>query len=249
MAKLKSLIKIEGTLDGMTFYKGKDGYLIRTKGGISKSRIQNDPAFIRTRENGNEFGQSAKSGKLLRQALTALLADVKDSTLTPRMMKIMTQIKNADTTSIRGSRNVATGIVTSEGRKFLKEFDFNSNAKLKGILLADYQLNTTTGEIAITGFNPVQQMNIPGGATHVSFSSGILNLDFDSGEKELQVSPELNLPINNNSMDINLTPSSISVVNGQNLFLIKLTFFQEINGIQYMLNNGTFNVLHILEIT
>lgn len=34
MAKLKSLLKIEGTLDGMTFYKKADGqYYVRTKGG------------------------------------------------------------------------------------------------------------------------------------------------------------------------------------------------------------------------
>lgn len=60
MAKLNSFIKIEGTLDNLTFYRGKDGYLVRTKGGISKSRIKNDPEFIRTRENGVEFGNIAR---------------------------------------------------------------------------------------------------------------------------------------------------------------------------------------------
>lgn len=248
MAKLKSLIKIEGTLDGMTFYKGKDGYLVRTKGGISKNRIQNDPAFIRTRENGTEFGQSARSGKLLRQALTPVLADVKDSTLTARMMKIMTQIKNADTTSARGSRVVANGITSTEGKASLKEFDFNSNAKLKGVLLADYQLDPATGEVTITNFNPIQQMNSPGGATHVSFSSGVLNLNFETGDKELQISPEVNLSINATPTDISLVPVALPSGSGQNLFLMKLTFFQEINGVQYVLNNGTFNVLHIMEI-
>ncbi len=49
MAKLKSLIKIEGTLDDLTFYKGKEGFLVRSKGGVSKKRINNDPAFARTR--------------------------------------------------------------------------------------------------------------------------------------------------------------------------------------------------------
>ncbi len=32
MAKLKSLIKIEGTLDELTFYKTQDGNLVRQKG-------------------------------------------------------------------------------------------------------------------------------------------------------------------------------------------------------------------------
>jgi len=248
MAKLKSLIKIEGTLDGMTFYKGKDGYLVRTKGGVSKARIQNDPAFIRTRENGTEFGQSATSGKLLRQALTPLLVDVKDGTLIARLMKTMTGVKNADTTSVRGSRNVAMGLNTAEGKTWLKEFDFNSQAKLKSIVLADYQLNTTTGEIAMSNFIPLQHMNVPGGATHVNFSSGILHLDMASGEKELQSSAVVNLPINGTPVDISMIPPSVPSGSGQVFYLFKVSFFQEINAIQYPLNNGSYNMLHIMDV-
>ena len=68
MAKNTSLFKVEGTLDNVTFYKSADGHFVRTKGGVSKSRILNDPAFIRTRENGAEFGRSAGAGKMLRMA-------------------------------------------------------------------------------------------------------------------------------------------------------------------------------------
>jgi len=248
MAKLKSLIKIEGTLDGMTFYKGKNGYIVRTKGGVSKSRIQNDPAFIRTRENGTEFGQMAKSGKTLRQALTPMLADVKDGTLTARMMKTMAQIKNADTTSIRGSRNVAMGLTSNEGKALLKGFDFNGNAKLTSVLISDYLLNTTTGEISIASFIPLQQMNAPGGATHVSFMSGVLNLDFATGAKDLQWSPAQNVAINNTEQSVNMVPPAVPVGTGHTLYVFKMSFYQDINGIQYSLNNGSFNVLHIIEI-
>jgi hypothetical protein len=248
MAKLKSLIKIEGTLDGMTFYKGKDGYLVRTKGGVSKSRIENDPAFIRTRENGNEFGNTAKSGKLLRQALTPLLIDVKDGSLTARMMKIMSQIKNLDTTSARGNRNVALGLTTSEGKLILNGFDFNSNAKLKSILLADFNLNNATGEISISNFNPVQQMNSSGGATHVGFTAGVLNVNFETNEKELQFSTELITPINNTPVNITVLPTSLPVGSGLTLYLFKMSFYQEINGNQYALNNGAFNVLNVINV-
>ena len=37
--------------------KVQDGLLARAKGGVSEDRIQNDPAFQRTRENGEEFGR------------------------------------------------------------------------------------------------------------------------------------------------------------------------------------------------
>lgn len=248
MAKLKSLIKIEGTLDGMTFYKGKEGYLVRTKGGISKSRIENDPTFVRTRENGSEFGSIAKSGKVLRQALTPLLVDVKDPTLTARLMKTLAQIKNTDTTSVRGSRNVANGLATPEGRNIFLGFDFNGNAKLSTVLLADYQLNTTTAEISISNLNPLQQLNSPSGATHVGFTSGVLNINFETTEKELQFSDEVNTPINNTPATITAVPVNMATGTGQTIYLFKISFYQEINGLQYALNNGGYNVLHILEI-
>jgi len=45
MARQKGIIKIEGTLDDFTFYKTKDGYLVKTKSGVSGERIASDPAF------------------------------------------------------------------------------------------------------------------------------------------------------------------------------------------------------------
>ncbi|WP_308991958.1 hypothetical protein QLS71_016880 [Mariniflexile litorale] len=248
MAKLKSLIKIEGTLDGMTFYKGKEGYLVRTKGGVSKNRIETDPAFIRTRENGQEFSQISKSGKLLRLVLTPLISDVKDDTLIARLVKVMGQVKNADSTSTRGNRQVGIGLETLEGKNMLKGFDFNANAGLNEILLTDYLLNTATGEINIPNFIPLQQLNTPSGATHVSILSAVININFITNEKTLQASAEINVPINNTSVAINATPPSMPNGTGQTVFLFKISFYQEINGLQYALNNGSFNVLQIIEI-
>ena len=65
MAKLNGILKIEGTLQDMTFYKTQDGHLVKTKSSISASRITTDTAFVRTRENGAEFGSAAKAGKIL----------------------------------------------------------------------------------------------------------------------------------------------------------------------------------------
>ena len=66
MARQRSIIKVDGTIGGITFYKSKDGYLAREKGGIPAERIANDPAFQRTRENGAEFGRAGKAGKVLQ---------------------------------------------------------------------------------------------------------------------------------------------------------------------------------------
>ena len=154
MAKLKSLLKVEGTLDDLTFYKGTDGYFVRTKGGISKNRIMTDPAFARTRENGAEFGSIASSGKLLRSALGPMLFKAKDSKLTSRLVKVMGQIKNLDNVSVRGARNVAVGLNNATAATLLEGFDFNARATMGSVLNAIVAVDVSTGEISFTGFDP-----------------------------------------------------------------------------------------------
>ncbi len=248
MAKLKSFIKIEGTLDDLTFYKGKEGYLVKTKSAVSAKRIKSDPAFARTRENGSEFGHAAKSGKLLRRAILDLLADAKDDLVTARLTQVMTQVKNADTTSPRGQRNVAIGLATPTGKLALNGFNFNGNAILGSVLLSDYTLDTATGEIDIPDFVPQQKLASPEGATHVSLETGFLNLDFATDDKDLQLSPIFNTPINNTVTPVTLTPAAVPLGSGNQLYFLKVAFFQEVNGIQYPLNNGAYNALQLIDV-
>ncbi|UKM63644.1 hypothetical protein GSB9_00187 [Flavobacteriaceae bacterium GSB9] len=248
MAKVNSIIKIEGTLDELTFYKSQDGYMVRTKGGVSKNRILNDPAFARTRENGTEFGGVATSGKRLRRAISALLADAKDNRTTSRLTQVLSKVKNEDLTSVRGQRNVATGLDTAMGKAWLKGFNFNKHATLDSVLQATYSLNTSTGEVVINNLVPSQQLSVPDGATHVGFSCAFLNLDLVNDVKDLQVSPVVNLPINGTATAVTLTPPDSAAGSGHNFFFLKTAFFQEINGLQYPLNNGSFNALQLIEV-
>ncbi|TAI92947.1 hypothetical protein DMA11_25320, partial [Marinilabiliaceae bacterium JC017] len=74
MARQKGVIKLEGRIGDLSFYKTGGEYMARSKGGVDGDRIKNDPAFARTRENGAEFGRAGKSGKLLRNALKGLVS-------------------------------------------------------------------------------------------------------------------------------------------------------------------------------
>ncbi|TBV25498.1 hypothetical protein DMZ43_11165 [Meridianimaribacter sp. CL38] len=247
MAKVRSLIKFEGTLDDLTFYKGEDGYLVKTKSAISKNRIHNDPAFIRTRENNAEFANAATSGKFLRRAITALMYDAKDQRVTSRLTQVMSRVNKEDQTSPRGERTVADGIQTPQGKAWLKNFNFNKHAVLESVLLTNFQLNTTSGEIVITNLVPRQQLGVPEGATHVSFSSAFLNLDMATDDKDLELSNEVNLPIDLTPTTVTLSPATPTGT-GEAYFFLKIAFFQEINGVQYALNNGAFNALQLLEV-
>lgn len=248
MAKANGIIKIEGTVEDLTFFKKDGKNFVRKKGGIPKERIATEPNFVRTRENNAEFGHSGKSSKLLRLALGSLIFKAKDSQLSSRLLRTMSRIKNLDSVSARGLRNVPIGLMTPEGKLELNGFDFNINAPLQSVLYAPYEVNTATGELTFTHFLPAEQLMFPQGATHVSLQSAVLAIDFETEVSELALSNPVNLPINLTASSPVLTPTSVPSGTGVQLFLLLVSFFQEVNGVQYSLKNNEYNVLHVVEV-
>ena len=248
MAKQKSFLKIEGTLDELTFYKQGGAYHVRQKGGVSGERIARDPAFARTRENGQEFGLAAKSGKTLRQAFRSQLIQVRDQRLSGRLSKKMHALKKLDATSIRGERNVGVGIEAAGAKELLKGFDFNSNAQLSGILSQILTLDPLTGIMSLLAFNPTDQLVPPAGATHFSIRGVWAKVDFVNNVVEQQQSNIENRALDAPASDITLTPVALPLGAGTDVFAVLLEFFQEVNGNQYALQNGTHNAFTIIEV-
>lgn len=89
MARQRGIIKLEGTIGDISFYKSQDGFLAREKGGVDGKRIATDVAFQRTCENGSEFGRAGKGGKLIRTAFRNLVMNVSDNRLTSRLVAEM----------------------------------------------------------------------------------------------------------------------------------------------------------------
>lgn len=249
MAKLKSLLKIEGTLDELTFYKTQDGHLVRTKGGVSAKRIATDPAFLRTRENGAEFANSTTAGKLLRDALRSLTGNASDNRIVSRIVKLMTQIKNMDQTSVRGKRNVGVGVLRPEAQNLLLNLEFNANALLAGILLKQFTVDTAAGSITIPDLAPVNDIAFPAGATHVTISGAFAVVDFVSGTSALALTNAVNLDLTSGPASVNLAAAALPAGSGTMLGLIKMEFFQEINAVQYSLRNGAYNALAIVSVS
>ena len=246
MAKQEGILKIQGTLENLTFYKSADGYKVRTKGGVSRNRILNDPSFARTRENGAEFGGSATAGKLLRNTLGTMLFNAKDPKLSSRLLKVMSLVKNLDTNSVRGERNVAEGMQTEAGKLALKGFDFNARAALSSVLYCPFSVTVSTGAIALSNFNAKLQLRNPAGATHFSMQSGAMNLDFATGVGEILFSELVNNEVTASNLSINLVPSGVPAGVGVPMCFLLIEFFQRINGVDYPLNNGAFNVLNLV---
>ena len=248
MARQNGLFKIKGTLDNVTFYKSVDGDLARMKTSVDKDRIANDPAFQRTRENGAEFGSSAKAGKLTRDGLRPIALNATDNRVVSRMTKLMTEIKNLDTTSVRGARNVGVAMASANAKSLLKGFEFNSSALLSSTLFKPYSIVTTTGVITITGVIPINDVVFPSGATHVSFTGAYANMNYATNVVDFKLTNVQNVAINGTASTITLTPTAVPVGTGAKVFLLKMEFFQLINGVQYSLKNGSYNALKIIEV-
>ena len=248
MARQKGIIKLTGKIGDLSFYKSQDGFLAREKGGVEAERIKNDPAFVRTRENGAEFGSSASSGKLLRDSIRTMMQNASDGRVTSRLTKLMTQIKNLDPTSERGKRNVGVGIAIPEAKALLKGFNFNNKAVLGSILFNNHDVNVGTGVITLLGLVPINELNTPSGATHITLRGAWARVDFATGEAEVQETNSVNLPIDATSTDVILTPAAVPVGAGTDLYLLMIEFFQEVNGNQYTLKNGAYNALSIVEV-
>lgn len=155
MARQKGIIKLTGKIGDLSFYKSKDGYLAREKGGVDGERIKKDPAFARTRENGSEFGLAATSGKTLRDAFRPLMMRAADNRITSRLTRLMSQIRKLDTTSDRGKRSVGVAIQNQPAKDMLKGFNFNVRSMLNAILYRPYTLDTSSGEIEIVDLVPM----------------------------------------------------------------------------------------------
>jgi len=205
-------------------------------------------AFERTRENNQEFGNAAQAGKLMRDALRPLALNASDGRITSRLTQLMAQIKNLDPDSVRGQRRVAVGVNVPEGLAKLKGVEFNKQSSLSSILFKTYSVDTSTGEIEINGLVPVNDVVIPQGATHLEFVGGFANVNFEDGETDLTLSPVQVLEVNSTMSDILLVPDGVPNGSGIRMYLLRLSFFQKVNGELYPLKNGAYNALKVIEV-
>ena len=249
MARQKGIIKLKGTIGGITFYKtSQDGHLAREKGGIEKSRIENDPAFQRTRENGSEFGRAGKAGKLLRTALRALLLNSADGRMVSRLTKEMVKVIQADLVSERGLRNVIDGEA-----ELLLGFEFNIRGKLGTSLYAPYTsaIDRVSGEITvdIPPFVPVNMIAAPSGTTHYKIISAGAEIDFEAETFVVSNSESDILPWDINPSDAINHSNPVTPASTKPLFLaLGVEFYQQVNGQMYALKNGSYNPLSIVKV-
>jgi hypothetical protein len=246
MARQKGIIKLKGTIGDITFYKTKDGHLAREKGGIEASRIANDPAFQRTRENGAEFGRAGKAGKTLRTALRTLLLNSADSRMVSRLTQSMIKVIQADLVNERGLRNVIDGEA-----ELLVGFEFNIRGKLGTSLFAPFvgTIDRVTGTISVdlASFVPANMIAAPGGSTHFKIISAGAAINFEEETFVVATSESFIIPWDNAPTATITHLNQVSPNSVSPLFLaLGIEYYQEVNGRMYPLKNGSYNPLALI---
>lgn len=245
MAKQTGIIKLKGTIGGISFYKTSDGHLAREKGGVDKNRIQNDPAFQRTRENGSEFGRAGKGGKVLRNAIRVLLQNAKDKRVVSRLTKSLVSITKTDTTNERGLRTLQDGDLS-----LLEGFEFNLNGKLGATLFAAFTkaFDRVSGDatLDLVAFSPTVRIAAPSGTTHFKVVMGTAELDFVNETSTFENDETAILPYTAaNTAAIALTATVTANSTLPVVQVLGIEFYQEVNGQMYSLKNGTYNALSV----
>ena len=249
MARQKGIIKLKGTIGDITFYKTQDGHLAREKGGIDASRIKNDPAFQRTRENGSEFGRAGKAGKILRTSLRALLINTADGRMVSRLTQKMVEVIQADVTSVRGLRNMIDGEA-----ELLAGFEFNIRGKLGTSLFAPFvgAIDRVTGEIIVdlAEFIPANMIAAPSGTTHFKIISAGAEIDFEAETFVQAHSETAILPWDGVATVAISHVNAVTPNSTKPLFLaLGVEFYQEVNGQMYALKNGSYNPLALVQVS
>lgn len=248
MARQKGIIPIEGTIGNISFFKSKDGYMAREKGGVSAEKIANDPAFERTRENNAEFGRAGKASKLLRSSVRSLIQKAADPRMVGRLLQSMMFVIHEDTINPRGERNVIDGEAG-----LLKGFEFNSQAKLNTTLFVPYSMGFTRASgaliVSFDAFTPAAMISAPAGATHFKLTLAGSAVDFETDSYEVQAAESAYYPWDNTvvaafNLTVNLSPALTHPV----FSLLLIEFVQEVNGVKYSLKNGSFNAASIVDV-
>jgi hypothetical protein len=248
MARQTGIVKLKGTIGDISFYKSIDGHMAREKGGVDANRIKNDPAFVRTRENGAEFGRAGKGSKLLRQTFRLLLQNTKDRRVVSRLTTEMLKVIQSDTVNERGQRTAVAGMT-----ELLQGFDFNSQAPLTGTLYAPYTatIDRATGDLTVSvpSFTPSNDIVAPAGTTHFKVVSGGGEIDFDNEVSIVDIKESAILPWSSNATAALNLANSVTANSTHPLFLLLgIQFYQEVNGNYYPLKNGAYNTLAVVKV-
>lgn len=264
MSRQVGVIRLRGTMGGLSFYSSDGQDLARVANGPSKDQISNDPSFKRTRENNTEFGGSAKAAKAFRVSLSAVMQTMAGSRLVSRLTKLFKQI-NLKANGKRGERDIAL----SANKSMLVNLNLNRKLNFSTVFSAPFttSVNVDRNEatVDVPAFSPENFINAPTGATHFRLIQAVgvvSDYTFDKGVGGYEpVDGVLNtIGATEFSTITSLTPAAPVAINlvaalagapamTADVSLVQclgIEFYQEVDGQMYLFSQGnTMKVVNV----
>ncbi|MEN5378894.1 hypothetical protein [Sphingobacterium kitahiroshimense] len=249
MARVESLIKLNGTIGDLSFYKSKSvGYQARMKTGVSGDRIANDPVFARTRENGSEFGRAQQEGKKLRDLLRDVLFENADNKFSSRLASRMLKVIQMDPVSVRGER-----VLVPQNMVLLNGLECNQRASLKNITLKPLSVSfdNFSGEGFLTCEQLIPNLHIAklSGATHVQYTLVLQEFSGDETDQRPVIQRSAYIMLGEmQPMDLDIAATIVHDPDKSVMVLVGTGYYQLVNGAYYPLANGQYNALTIHQV-
>lgn len=248
MAQQASFIKFKGKIGDLSFYQDRNGYQVRTKGGVSASRIATDPNYARTRENMAEFGRAGSASKVFRQALRVITGQYSDRNVSARLSSRLLRVIKSDPENPRGERVALLGNL-----QLLRGFEFNAGSPMTATLFesVDFAADRTTGIATATTAawaSPKLAIAVPQEATHFQLTLAAVATDFTEGQAVSAITTSETMDISSPSEPQVLEATLPEASEWPIFVLLGIGFFQEVNGQAYPLQNGLYNALSIMEV-
>ena len=249
MAKFKGILKFSGTIGGVTGVNSKEGFHIREKQNIAKSRYQKAPEYSSFRMNGRYTGMSSRMSMAFRQPIKLFGMVVSDARMYSRLNAVMRKILMSDPVSKKGEFTFTNGIATMTGKQALLDFEFNRSLAFDRVFKTAYLLDTASATLTLSGFVPKKALQWPAGATHAAMESGLLHFDFAKGEGKFASSGPRVLSKNEAATDIVLSTAAPTAGEGlTKVHFLKVAFSQEVGGVLYPLKGNEAGVMKVVAV-
>jgi len=247
MARQTGPIRLKGKMGDLRF----GDKTVRPKGGISKTRMETDPAFESVRHNMVEFGTAATASKFVRRAFRLLLKNVADAKAPNRLLQTFKAIIKTDSVNLSGQRKIESGQL-----QMLKGFEFNNRAQLatKFFVPAIINVQRAGGNVVISmqPFIPADMLTPPTKATHFKVIAAVAEINFLTGPVTTnQQDSGTPLPIDTNTtapitFDLPITTNSTETV----LVVLGVQFYErQANNQLVALKTAGSNSLAIAEVS
>lgn len=148
------------------------------KTGVTGKRFRKDPAFKNSRRAMGEFGLGSDAAFLLRRAFLPMLGTLPQRALQANLTGLITALVREKKKS--GAKRIRLNQLQWER---LKNFDFNNEATLSSLLIADFTIsgknNPPAMNIALTGVGVTGMVRAMPEITHIQITAGIATIDFE----------------------------------------------------------------------